>query len=85
MMIILMHSPMPDSAPGYVLSCLSYLTAPGIGLFFMISGALLLGTELPMGVFLKKDSQKLYSLYCSGRFFMWETKLSLKAGEQNAY
>lgn len=59
MMIILMHSPMPHSAPGYVLSCLSYLTAPGIGLFFMISGALLLGTELPMGVFLKKRFTKV--------------------------
>lgn len=42
-MIVLMHSPMPDlNTPGAVLSGLSYLTAPGIGLFFMVSGSLLL-------------------------------------------
>ena len=42
-MIILMHSPMPrSSAFGPLLSGISYLTAPGIGLFFMVSGALLL-------------------------------------------
>ena len=42
-MIVLMHSPMPGlNTPGAVLSGLSYLTAPGIGLFFMVSGSLLL-------------------------------------------
>ena len=46
LLIVLMHSPMPGSAPGFVLSGISYLTAPGIGLFFMISGALLLGNNL---------------------------------------
>jgi len=41
--VILMHSPLPDNGtPGFVLSGLSYLTAPCIGLFFMVSGALLL-------------------------------------------
>ncbi len=38
MMIVLMHSPMPGSASGLVLAGLSYVTAPGIGLFFMVSG-----------------------------------------------
>jgi len=38
MMIVLMHSPMPGSASGVVLAGLSYVTAPGIGLFFMVSG-----------------------------------------------
>ena len=43
MMIVMMHSPMPGlDTPGMVLSGISYLTASGIGLFFMISGALLL-------------------------------------------
>ena len=59
MMIILMHSPMPKSAPGYVLVGISYLTAPGIGLFFMISGALLLGNKLNTSVFLKKRFTKI--------------------------
>ena len=43
LMIVLMHSPMSGQGkPGVVLSGISYLTAPGIGLFFMVSGALLL-------------------------------------------
>lgn len=43
LMIVLMHSPMSDQGTsGAVLSGISYLTAPGIGLFFMVSGALLL-------------------------------------------
>lgn len=39
-MIVFMHSPIPGSAPGFILSGLSYITAAGIGLFFMVSGAL---------------------------------------------
>lgn len=44
LMVIAMHAPLPDSAEGngLFLSTLSYLTAPCIGLFFMVSGALLL-------------------------------------------
>ena len=43
MMIVTMHSPLPGGIEdGIFLSSLSYLTAPGVGLFFMISGALLL-------------------------------------------
>ena len=38
MMIVLMHSTMPRSASGIVLAVISYLTSPGIGLFFMVSG-----------------------------------------------
>lgn len=42
-MIVLMHSPMPEvGCPGFVLVGISYLSAPSIGLFFMVSGALLL-------------------------------------------
>lgn len=43
MMVILMHSPLPNACDnGLILSGLSYLTAPCIGIFFMISGALIL-------------------------------------------
>ena len=43
-LIVLMHSPLPsnDAGDGLLLCGLSYVTAPGIGLFFMVSGALLL-------------------------------------------
>lgn len=59
MMIILMHSPMPDCASGFVLSGISYFTSPGIGLFFMISGSLLLGNNLSTKDFLKKRFSKI--------------------------
>lgn len=44
-MIVLIHSPHPASnaGNGLLLVLISYLTAPGIGLFFMVSGALSLG------------------------------------------
>ena len=42
-MVVLMHSPIPSAnANGLLLSSLSYVTTPCIGLFFMVSGALLL-------------------------------------------
>ena len=40
LMIVLMHSPISGlGTSGAVLSGISYLTALGIGLFFMVSGA----------------------------------------------
>ena len=59
MMIILMHSPMPYCASGFLLSGISYFTSPGIGLFFMISGSLLLGNNLSTKVFLKNRFSKI--------------------------
>lgn len=59
LMIVLMHSPLPNSAPGFVLSGISYLTSPGIGLFFMISGALLLGNNLSSKELLKRRFTKI--------------------------
>ena len=42
-MVVVMHSPIPsDNSAGIILSSLSYFTAPCIGLFFMVSGALIL-------------------------------------------
>ena len=58
-MIILMHSPLTCSVPAYVLSGISYFTSPSIGLFFMISGALLLGNNLSTKEFLKKRFTKI--------------------------
>ena len=40
-MVVLMHS-RTENANGLLLSSLSYFTAPCIGLFFMVSGVLLL-------------------------------------------
>ncbi len=43
-MIVFMHSQRAGMGiPGWFLSGSSYITAAGIGLFFMISGALILG------------------------------------------
>ena len=59
-MIVTMHSPIPTGAEnGLFLSTLSYLTAPGVGLFFMLSGALLLPVETGTGVFLRKRLLKI--------------------------
>lgn len=58
-LIVLRHSPIPGSAPGVVLAGISYLTEPGVGLFFMISGALLLQNRLPVKAFLKRRLSKV--------------------------
>lgn len=63
-MIVLMHSPMPGlDTSGLVLCGISYLTAPGIGLFFMVSGALLLrgnsGNIFETKSFLQKRFSKI--------------------------
>ena len=61
-MIVLMHSPMPDlGTAGVVLCGVSYLTAPGIGLFFMVSGALLLKKEMNKPFDTKLFLQKRFS------------------------
>ena len=60
MLILCMHSPIPNvGTPGTVLSTLSFLTEPGIGLFFMISGALLLGNKMAQSDFLKHRFSKI--------------------------
>lgn len=59
-LIVFMHTPIPGvGTPGVVLSTLSYLTAPGIGLFLMISGALLLENKLSQSDFLKRRFSKV--------------------------
>lgn len=59
-MVVLMHSPIPtDDAPGPFLAALSYLTAPCIGLFFMVSGALLLPVRQSYPAFLRRRMGKV--------------------------
>lgn len=61
LMIVLMHSPMPGlGTSGMVLSGISYLTAPGIGLFFMVSGALLLKVQDGQTFYTRKFLQRRF-------------------------
>ena len=60
LLIVLMHAPKPGlGTSGTILSSISYVCAPGIGLFFMISGALLLPVSQPMRHFYKKRFSQL--------------------------
>lgn len=72
-----MHSPIPnENANGQFLFLLSYVSASGIGLFFMISGALLLPIQLDIMSFLKKRFVKValpaifWSLFYLGANFL---------------
>ena len=59
-MVVMMHSPMPsDNAIGPFLTALSYFTEPCIGLFFMVSGALLLPISGNFSSFLVKRLSKV--------------------------
>lgn len=60
LMIIILHSPMPNlQASGLVLSSISFITATGLVLFFMISGALLLSKTYEMRSFLLRRFSKI--------------------------
>lgn len=62
MMVVIMHSPMPlTESSNIFLSTISYLTSPCIGLFFMVSGALLLPTSSENGTmgFIRKRLNKI--------------------------
>lgn len=59
-MVILMHSPSPDSnLDGVSYHCLDMLSQPCIGLFFMVSGALLLPVRLSYFDFVKRRLAKV--------------------------
>lgn len=53
-MVVLIHSPLPESNAdnSLLLVLVSYLAAPCIGLFFMVSGALSLGGGRPLACLL---------------------------------
>ena len=60
LMIIAMHAPIPNTGlNSYILSTDSLMTATGIGLFIMVSGALILPVNLPTKQFLKKRFCKI--------------------------
>lgn len=60
LMVIFMHAPIStDGANSLFLLANSYLTAPCIGLFFMVSGALLLPVKMCTKVFLRKRFLKV--------------------------
>lgn len=59
-MVVLMHSPIPsDNAVGSFLTAMSYFTAPCIGLFFMVSGALLLPVRTDYFTFIRRRFSKI--------------------------
>ncbi len=59
-MIIMMHAPIPGTdIDGHVLITNGLITVPGVGLFVMVSGALLLPVKMPTRVFLKKRLTKI--------------------------
>ncbi len=58
--IILMHSPIPQEGnQSIILGGISFITAPGLGLLFMVSGALLLPVKASMYAFYKKRLGKV--------------------------
>lgn len=59
-LIVLMHSPHRDGgAPGYVIAPIYFITAAGLCLFFMVSGALLLPVKTDTFSFLRKRLRKI--------------------------
>lgn len=59
-MIICMHAPLPaDESKSLFLNTLGYFTAPGLVMFFVLSGALLLPVKMNTFLFLKKRLGKV--------------------------
>lgn len=62
MMVILMHTPRPEGGlPAPFHASLALLTEPCIGLFFMVSGALLLPVKMSYVEFIKRRIKKILS------------------------
>lgn len=60
LMIVAIHASLPgDQSDSLLLVSLSYITAPGIGLFFMVSGALLLPVKQRTCTFLRRRFMKI--------------------------
>lgn len=84
-MVVFMHSPMPSAnANGPFLTALSFLTAPCIGLFFMVSGALLMPVKTDYFTFIRKRFSKIavptviWSLiYIALRLYRSESEINL--------
>lgn len=59
LMVVMMHAPLPGGLSGFIVVPISLATAPCIGLFFMVSGALLLPSKENGFIFLKKRIGKV--------------------------
>ena len=71
LMVIIIHSPMPSThANGLFLSSVSYLMAPCIGIFFMISGALLLPIKNTESFLKKRFTKILFPTLFWSLFYM---------------
>lgn len=96
LMVVTMHAPLPgNESNGLFLAALSYLTAPGIGLFFMISGVLLLPVKTDTSTFLKRRLSKIalptlvwsviflgITALTSNEFFSWKALFSIPFSAQ---
>lgn len=96
LMVVTMHAPLPtEKANGIFLSSLSYVTAPCIGLFFMVSGALLLPVKEKASSFIKRRLGKIlgptlfwsiiyigYNHYIGTDISLWKEILSLPLSAQ---
>lgn len=95
MMIVGIHAPLPSGhADGLFLAALSYLTVPGLCLFFVISGALLLPVRTDTRTFLRKRLGRVITptlvftgVYCalnhlSGQAITWRCLFSLPFSPQ---
>lgn len=84
-MVVFMHSPIPSpGASGPFLAVLSYVTVPCIGLFFMISGALILPVKEPFAVFIKKRLMRIAAplllwtlIYLATKHYYGQSQLAL--------
>lgn len=58
-LVCLIHAPIPRGEGSLWLSAYNYLSAPCIGLFFMLSGALLFPVRQPLSVYLPKKLKRI--------------------------
>ena len=58
-LVCLIHAPIPREEGSLWLSAYNYLTAPSIGLFFMLSGALIFPVRQPLSVYLPKKLKRI--------------------------
>ena len=83
-MVVLMHAPMKSAhVCGPFLTALSYITAPSIGIFFMVSGALLLPVECDYATFLRRRFCKIAVPTLFWSLFYVALNVCLKGGSTN--
>ncbi len=72
-LVCLIHAPIPRGEGSLWLSVYNYLSAPCIGLFFMLSGALLFPVRQPLSVYLPKKLKRIILplVFWSVVFVVW--------------